>query len=86
MIRTATAQIGAGECSAHGLRCNAATALAEAGCSVPEIMAITGHKTFKEAQRYASHAQQKKLGEAGYRKVGSGKLRNDGATDKWLTN
>ena len=63
MIRTATAQIGAGECSAHGLRCNAATALAEAGCSVPEIMAITGHKTFKEAQRYASHAQQKKLGE-----------------------
>ena len=63
MVRAATAQIGAKECSAHGLRCNAATALAEAGCSVPEIMSITGHKTFKEAQRYASHAQQKKLGE-----------------------
>jgi integrase len=55
-------QIGAESCSAHGLRCNAATALAEAGCSVPEIMAITGHKTLKEAQRYASHAQQRKLG------------------------
>ena len=61
MIRTATAEIGAPECSAHGLRCNAANALAEAECSVPEIMAITGHKTFKEAQRYASHRDQKKL-------------------------
>jgi integrase len=63
MIRVATADIGSPECSAHGLRCNAATALAEAGCSVPEIMSITGHKTFKEAQRYAGHAQQKKLGQ-----------------------
>ena len=63
MIAAATANIGAKECSAHGLRCNAATALAEAECSVPQIMSITGHKTFKEAQRYASHAQQRKLGE-----------------------
>jgi enterobacteria phage integrase len=63
MIAAATAQIGAKECSTHGLRCNAATALAEAGCSVPEIMSITGHRTFKEAQRYADHAQQKKLGQ-----------------------
>jgi integrase len=61
MIRAATAQIGAAECSAHGLRCNAATALIEAGCEVPQVMAITGHKTFKEAQRYASHRDQKKL-------------------------
>jgi integrase len=61
MIRVATAQIGATACSAHGLRCNAATALIEAGCEVPQVMAITGHKTFKEAQRYASHRDQKKL-------------------------
>jgi integrase len=61
MIRVATAQIGAAECSAHGLRCNAAIALVEAGCEVPQVMAITGHKTFKEAQRYASHRDQKKL-------------------------
>jgi integrase len=61
MISIATAQIGAAECSAHGLRCNAATALIEAGCEVPQVMAITGHKTFKEAQRYASHRDQKKL-------------------------
>jgi integrase len=61
MIRVATAQIGAEECSAHGLRCNAAIALIEAGCEVPQVLAITGHKTFKEAQRYASHRDQKKL-------------------------
>jgi integrase len=61
MIRVATAQIGAAECSAHGLRCNAAIALVEAGCEVPQVMAVTGHKTFKEAQRYASHRDQKKL-------------------------
>ena len=61
LIAMATAQIGAKACTAHGLRCNAATALADAGCSVPEIMAITGHRTFREAQRYAASRDQKKL-------------------------
>jgi integrase len=61
MIRVATIEIGAPECSAHDLRCNAAIALAEAECSAPEIMAITGHKTFKEVQRYIGHRDQKKL-------------------------
>ena len=37
MIRAGTEQIGAPECSAHGLRCNAAAALAEAGCEVRQI-------------------------------------------------
>src|SRR5262249_17516631 len=41
MIAEATARLGAKECTAHGLRCNAATALADAGCSVHQIMAIT---------------------------------------------
>ncbi len=45
MVTVATARIGAKECSAHGLRCNAAVALAEADCTVHQIMAITGHKT-----------------------------------------
>jgi integrase len=31
--------------SVHGLRKNAAKALAEVGCSVSEIMAVTGHRT-----------------------------------------
>jgi integrase len=47
--------------TAHGLRCNAAIALAEAGCTVHEIMAITGHKTYKLAMHYSQRAGQKKL-------------------------
>jgi integrase len=47
MIAEATAQIGAGQYTAHGLRKNAAIALAEADCTVHQIMAITGHKTWK---------------------------------------
>jgi integrase len=61
MIRMEAARIGAPECSAHGSRCNAATALGEAECSVHEIMSITGHQTFKEAQRYTASVNQKKL-------------------------
>jgi enterobacteria phage integrase len=61
LITAATAQIGAVGCTAHDLRCNAAIALAEAGCNDHEIMAVTGHRTFREAQRYTAKANQKKL-------------------------
>jgi integrase len=61
MIMEATAQIGAKEFTAHGLRKNAAIALAEADCTVQQIMAITGHKTWKEAMRYTQRREQKKL-------------------------
>jgi|TARA_B100001964_G_scaffold198215_1_gene223834 hypothetical protein len=37
------------------------TELAEAGCSNFEIMAITGHKTQKEVERYTKGVEQKKL-------------------------
>jgi len=63
MIAEATARIGAKECTAHGLRCNAAVALSEADCTVQQIMAITGHKTWKEAMRYTAQREQKKLAE-----------------------
>ena len=39
-------------CSVHGLRKAACRRLAEAGCTAPEIMAISGHKTLEEVQRY----------------------------------
>jgi integrase len=61
MIAEATAQIGAKEYTAHGLRKNAAIALAEAGCTVHQIMAITGHKTWKQAMHYTQRAGQKQL-------------------------
>jgi len=39
-------------CSAHGLRKAAAARLVEAGCSVHEVMAITGHQSVEEVERY----------------------------------
>lgn len=50
---------GLKECSAHGLRKAAAARLAEAGCTDREIMAITGHTTTKEVDRYTKGAKQK---------------------------
>lgn len=47
-------------CVTHGLRKAAARRLAEIGCSALEIMAITGHKSLKEAERYVRDADQKK--------------------------
>jgi integrase len=61
MVAEATAQIGAKEYTAHGLRKNAAVALAEADCTVQQIMAITGHKTWKEAMGYTQRREQRKL-------------------------
>jgi integrase len=40
------------ECSFHGLRKAACRRLAEAGCTVHQIAAISGHKTLKEIERY----------------------------------
>jgi enterobacteria phage integrase len=48
-------------CVPHGLRKAAARRLAEAGCSASEIMAITGHKTLAEVERYTRAAEQERL-------------------------
>jgi enterobacteria phage integrase len=82
MVAAATVQIGAPECTTHDLRCNAAIALAEAGCEVPEIMAVTGHRTYTQAQKYLGGVNQKKLAARAIGKWegSSGKLRNVKAT------
>lgn len=51
-------------CVTHGLRKAAARRLAEAGCSVHEIMSITGHQTLGEVERYTKAAEQKRLARA----------------------
>jgi integrase len=61
LVQRATTKLGAKQYTAHGLRCNAAIALAEADCTVHQIMAITGHKTYKLAMHYSQRAGQKKL-------------------------
>jgi integrase len=47
--------------ASHGLRKLCLTRLAEIGCSVFEIMAISGHKQLSEVQRYTEAASRKKL-------------------------
>jgi enterobacteria phage integrase len=51
-------------CQPHGLRKAAGRRLAEAGCSANMIMAVLGHTTLAEAQRYTEEADQVRLAEA----------------------
>jgi integrase len=60
---------GLTECSAHGLRKATARRLAEAGCSAPEIMAITGPRSLRVAQRYVEAADRKKLASSAVTKL-----------------
>jgi len=62
MISAAIHEAGLpGRCKAHGLRKAAARRLAEAGRSVSEIAAITGHKTLAEVERYTRTADQERF-------------------------
>lgn len=61
--------------SAHGLRKAAASRLAEMGCSDREIMAITGHTTSKEVDRYTKGARQRVLAKSAMEKMGGIHLR-----------
>ena len=52
------------DCQPHGLRKAAGRRLAEAGCSSRELMAMPGHKTLAEAERYTREADQARLASA----------------------
>jgi integrase len=49
------------ECSFHGLRKTALTRLADAGKTVHQIAAVSGHKSLKEVERYTRSADQRRL-------------------------
>lgn len=53
----------------HGLRGNAATMLAEAGCTIHEIASVTGHKALQNVQRYTRKVDQRKLAQEAMRKL-----------------
>lgn len=57
------------DCQPHGLRKAAGRRLAEAGCTAKEIMAILGHKTLSEAERYTEDAGQAGLAEGAVAKL-----------------
>lgn len=54
---------------AHGLRKATAALLAESGASAHEIMAITGHRTLEEVERYTRAARQALLADGGFSKL-----------------
>ncbi len=56
----------------HGLRKNATTALVEAGCSVQQVQAITGHATLERVAHYSRGADQKRLAKEAMRKLTDG--------------
>jgi integrase len=60
---------GLRHCTFHGLRKAAASRLAEAGATVHEIAAITGHATLKEIERYTKTADRKRLAAAAMTKM-----------------
>jgi integrase len=57
-------EAGLPHCSAHGLRKATAAYLAESGASPHEIMAITGHRTLEEVERYTRAAKQAGLADS----------------------
>jgi integrase len=62
-IRNRLRAVGLTDYTMHGLRKNAGMELALAGCTVPEIMAVLGHKTPKMALFYVQQAQQEDMNE-----------------------
>lgn len=57
------------DCQPHGLRKAAGRRLAEAGATAREIMAVLGHKTLAEAERYTRDADQRRLARAAVSKL-----------------
>jgi integrase len=55
--------------SPHGLRKACGVRLAEAGCSAHEIMAVLGHRTLAEAQRYTVEADRRRMSQTAMEKV-----------------
>ena len=58
-------------CVVHGLRKAAARRLAEAGCTVHEIAAITGHVTLREVERYTKAVDRERLARSGMARLGN---------------
>jgi len=62
-IKNRLRDLGLTDYTMHGLRKNAGMELALAGCTVPEIMAVLGHKTPKMALFYVQQVQQADMNE-----------------------
>jgi integrase len=56
-------------CRLHGLKKGGMRRLAEAGGTTHELMAVSGHKTLAEVQRYTDAANRKRLADRGMAKL-----------------
>ena len=56
-------------CSAHGLRKATPTQMAENGATPHELMAITGHQTLEEVERYTRQARRRGLADSAMAKL-----------------
>jgi integrase len=54
---------------AHGLRKAACKALAHAGCTAPEIMAVSGHSTLAQVQIYIDEVERDRMADAAIQKL-----------------
>jgi integrase/recombinase XerD len=57
-FRDCSNEAGLPHCSAHGLRKATAARLAERGATTHEIMAVTGHRSLEEVERYTRAARR----------------------------
>jgi integrase/recombinase XerD len=56
-------------CSAHGLRKATLTQIAEGGGTPHELMAVGGHRSLEEVERYTRKANKRKLATSGMEKL-----------------
>ena len=61
LVCSIASELGYKGYSPHGLRHLAGVALAEAGCTVPQIIAVLGHLTEKQANLYWRQADRTRL-------------------------
>jgi integrase len=66
---------------AHGLRKAACKQLAHAGCTGPEIMAVSGHSSLSQVQVYIAEVEQERLAEAAMVKRASDQTGYGAVTD-----
>jgi integrase/recombinase XerD len=62
-------EAGLPHCSAHGLRKATAARLAERGATPHEIMAVTGHRSLEEIERYTRAARRAGLADSAMAKL-----------------
>src|SRR5262249_20176396 len=70
------------ECTFHGLRKAACRRLAEAGCTVHEIAAISGHVSLREIERYTKAADQARLAMAAMERTAAAPVKADRSDEK----